>query len=217
MPSLRPRADTTLEPNQYLFVSERATSHSNTSQRDQWTSRIGTGQATITPSTIGPAAPSAPSLTLYPAPGSLDFAGMSYDELRSLPTEPSALLDRLRVLGVATGETPGAQAIALGRLLALRVTPPEVASAAIRALGQLGGVAIGAVPDATGRVGVGIRGDNGDGTSWLVVVDPGTGQAIAAHDSIAPATPVVAASGRVWLDQEVTDSLPPDQPGTAHR
>ena len=135
---------------------------------------------------------------------------MSYEQLRSLPTEPDALLDRLGALGVASSTRPGAQAVALGRVLALQVTPPDVGAAAIRALARLGGTAIGAVPDAAGRVGVGIRGDNADGTAWLVVIDPGSGLAMAAHDTVDPTTPTATAPGRVWLTQNVTTSLSTD-------
>jgi hypothetical protein len=210
------RTDTTLDATQYLYVSERTVAHDSVSQRDQWTSRRGTGQSAITHVTIGPPTTDRPSLALYPAPGSLDFAGMSYDELRSLPTEPSALLDRLLVLGVARGEDPATQAFALAGVLALDVTPPSVASAAIRGLGQLGGTTIGPVPDAAGRTGVGIRGDNGDGTAWLVVVDPASGRALAAHDAIDPARSATTADGRVWLDQEVTADLSPDGSPPTH-
>jgi hypothetical protein len=204
------RSDAHLQDGQYLYLSERAVAHGSTSQRDQWTASNGTGQAVVAPLLIGPQSSDPPSITLYPAPGSLDFAGMSYEQLRSLPTEPEALLDRLGALGVASSARPGAQAVALGRVLALQVTPPEVGSAAIRALARLGGTAIGAVPDAAGRVGVGIRGDNGDGTAWLVVIDPGSGLALAAHDTVDPTTPTATAPGRVWLAQTVTASLSTD-------
>ena len=140
------RSDTALDDSQYLFVSERTTAHGNTSQRNQWTASNGTGQAATAALSIRPAS-DPPTMTEYPTPGSLDFAGLSYAELRALPTEPSALLDELDRHGVVNSGRPGAQALALARLLALEVTPPAVGEAAIEALGQLGGTAIGAVPD----------------------------------------------------------------------
>ena len=202
------RSDTRLDDGEYLFLSERTTAHGNATQRDQWTASNGTGQAMIAPLSIRPPSSDPTDITLYATPGSLDFAGMSYDELRVLPTEPDVLLDQLDRHAVAGHARPGAQAIALARLLALQVTPPAVGEAAIRALGQLGGTAIGAVPDAAGRVGLGVRGDNGDGTTWLVVVDPVSGLAMAAHDTVDPTTPAATAPGRVWLTQNVTTSLP---------
>jgi hypothetical protein len=202
------RSGTALSDGQYLYLSEHTIAHGASIQHDQWTATNGTGQAMTAPLSLGAPSSDLLGITVYDKPGSLDFAGMTYDELQSLPAEPSALLDRLDELDVASGGRPGAQAIALGRLLALQVTPPEVGAAAIRALGRLGGTTIGAVPDAAGRVGVGVRGTNGDGTTWLVVVDPSSGVAMAAHETVDPATPAAAAPGRVWISQDVTTSLP---------
>jgi hypothetical protein len=202
------RSDAGLRDEEYLHLSERTTAHGTSIKHDQWTAPNGTGQAMTTPLSLGPSSSDLLGVTRYGKPGSLDFAGMTYDELRTLPAEPGALLDRLDELDVATSRRPGAQAIALGRVLALQVTPPEVGAAAIRAFGRLGGTTIGAVPDAAGRVGAGVRGANGDGTTWLVVLDPSSGVAMAAHEKVDPTTPAAAAPGRVWISQNVTTSLP---------
>jgi hypothetical protein len=201
------RPDATLTSGQYLHVAARTTTGADEVTRQQWTSSDGSGQTVVAALDLR-AAGEAPTITPYPAPGSLDFAGLSYEELRSLPAEPSSLVERLRELGVITSTTPSGEASALAEVLALDVTPPDVAAAALRALEQLGGERIGAVPDAIGRVGEGLRGANGDGTSWLVVVDPRTGAAMAMHPKVDPTTPASRVDGRVWTEQGITDHLP---------
>ena len=102
--------------------------------REQWTAPDGTGQATETPMTIETAGSSVPSMTVYDAPGSLEFADMSYDSLRSLPTDPQALIDRLVQLGVTPANRPADQAEAVAAVLALDVSPPAVTAAGVQAL-----------------------------------------------------------------------------------
>jgi hypothetical protein len=202
------RADQPLGSENFLRLVDTTTDHGSSTTREQWTASNGTGQARVASLTLTPEGRNPAAMTVYPTPGSLDFAGMSYDELRALPTEPQPLLDRLNQLGLASGSQPGAQAEAVAAVAALDVAPPAVVGAAVRALGQLGGRAIGPVPEASGRVGVGIRGDNGDGTSWLVVIDARSGAALAVHDRMDPGAPVGTTPGRVWVDQSITTSLP---------
>jgi hypothetical protein len=204
------QADQPLDPNDFLYLVDATTDHGSSTTREQWTASNGTGQARVASLPLTPEGHDPPAMTVYPTPGSLDFAGMTYQELRHLPTEPEPLLDRLRQLGVASSPRPGAQAEALAGVAALRVTPPAVVAAAIRALEQLGGRDVGPVPDSHGRVGVGIRGDNGDGTTWLVVIDAGSGAALAVHDRMDPEAPVGSTSGRTWMEQSITTSLPTD-------
>lgn len=207
------QADQPLGASHYLRLVEATTDRGSSMTREQWTASNGTGQArtaALPLTTEGhdvPAMTTFLPMTLYSTPGSLDFAGMTYQQLRDLPTEAEPLLDRLRQLGVASSSRPGAQAQAVAGVAALDVTPPAVVAAAIRALEQLGGRDIGPVPDPNGRVGVGIRGDNGDGTTWLVVIDSGSGAALAVHDRMDPDEPVGSVSGHVWMDQSITTSL----------
>lgn len=201
------RPDAMLADGQYLHVAARATTAEGDSMRQQWTSADGTGQTIVAPLDLRVAG-DPPSATRYPTPGSLAFAGMTYEQLRTLPVEPTSLVERLRQLGVIASATPDGRASALAEVLALDVTPPDVAAAALRALEQMGGERIGAVPDAAGRVGEGLRGDNGDGTSWLVVIDPRTGIAMALHPQMDPAHPTSRVDGKVWTEQGITDQLP---------
>jgi hypothetical protein len=202
------QADQPLGTSDFLYLVDATTDRGSSTTREQWTAPDGTGQARVASLPLTPKGRDPTALSLYPTPGSLDFAGMTYQELRDLPTEPEPLLDRLRQLGVASSSRPGAQAEAVAGVAALDVTPPAVVAAAIRALEQLGGRDIGPVPDPHGRVGVGIRGDNGDGTTWLVVIDAGSGAALAVHDRMDPGAPVGSTPGRVWTKQSITTSLP---------
>ena len=75
------------------------------------------------------------------------------------------------------------------------------------ALAEIGGTGSGTVTDATGRSGSSISGDNGDGTTWLVVLDT-TGRSIAFYPRVpAGADPKDASPRRIWSDQQVTSSL----------
>jgi hypothetical protein len=203
----RSQVDVTLDDGQYLYLAERTSANDSATLRQQWADRDGTGQATEAAMTIGPAGSSVPSMTVYDAPGSLEFAGMSYEQLRTLPTDPDALLGRLAELGVARPGVPADQAEAVAAILALHVTPPDVAAAGIQALQIIGGSSIGPVTDRDGRSGVGLRGANGDGTAWLVIIDASSARALAFHPH-APSATSHDSAGRVWTDQGITDSLP---------
>lgn len=200
--------EVSLEAGQYLYQREQSADESGAqSDRQQWTSRDGTGQAVVAAMSIEGPGTSTPSLSLYPTPGTLTFAGLSYDQLRTLPTDSTALRQRLRELGVVHGNDPHDEADALAKILAVVVTPPDVARAAVEALAEIGGTGSGTVTDATGRSGSSISGDNGDGTTWLVVLDT-TGRSIAFYPRVpAGADPKDASPRRIWSDQQVTSSL----------
>jgi hypothetical protein len=200
--------DVSLDAGQYLYQREQSADEAGAqSERQQWTARDGTGQAVVSAMALEGPGSSTPSLSLYPTPGALTFAGLGYDQLRSLPTDSTGLRQRLRVLGVVRGTDAHDEAEALASILALTVTPPEVARAAIEALADIGGEAAGPVTDATGRSGSSISGDNGDGTTWLAVFD-GTGRAIAFSPRVpAGADPSEASPRRLWSDQQITSSL----------
>ena len=54
-----------------------------------------------------------------------------------------------------------------------------------------------------------MRGDTGDGTAWLVIVDPDTGRARVFHAGVTAAgIPPAGGAGRVWTEQTITDDLP---------
>lgn len=197
----------TLDAGDYLYRAERSSDGNQPATLEsQWTAVDGTGQRVVTALQIGRPGEHPPSLTLYTEPGSLQFARLSYDELWSLPTNPTALIARLRQLGATDGPLAVDDARALADVLALAVTPPEVASAAVQALAQLGGTAIGPAQDGAGRTGIGVRGINDDGTTWLVVLDPVSGRALGfqPHWSGEPGV----GPSRSWIDQQITDSLP---------
>jgi hypothetical protein len=203
--------DVSLDEGQYLYRVERTSDQEAVaSVREQWTARDGTGQATTNALQIGPAGSAPPSLTVYPVPGSLRFADLAYQELRQLPTDADALLARLNELGVTRSPRSADQAEAVAAVMALDVTPPSVAAAAVHALEQLGGRVTGSVGDGAGRNGIALQGENDDGTAWVVVLDHHTGRVIAFFGRV-PAGDAVDDSvpHRVWLDQRITDSLEP--------
>jgi hypothetical protein len=203
----RAQPDVALDETEFLYVAEQTSVDDTTTLREQWTARDGTGQATESAMVIGSPGSSVPSMTVYGTPGSLEFAHLSYDELRTLPTDPHALLERLAALGVTRTSDAVDQAEAIAAVLALDVTPAEVLAAGVQALDIIGGTTVGPVTDGNGRVGVGVRGDNGDGTSWLVILDASSARTLAFHPDITSVTSN-GGTGRAWTDQRITDSLP---------
>lgn len=199
--------DRPLAEGQHLYRSERSTDDGGQPTLEaQWTAADGTGRRQVGPLAPGSGATTPPTVTEHPEPDGLRFAGLTYGELRDLPTEPTALVQALRRSGATDGSSTVADAHALADVLSLAVTPPGVAAAAVDALGALGGVAVGPVTDDAGRTGVGVRGVAADGSTWLVVLDPGTGRARAFEPHGADdAAPVPA---RLWLDQQITDGAP---------
>jgi hypothetical protein len=202
--------DTTLDEGLYLHRSERAGGDDNGPVvRERWTASNGTGQEVVSAATIGPPGSTVPSLTVFTEPGSLQFAGLTYDELRALPTAPDALLSTLRRLGAVQGDGAAADAAALADVLALDVTPPDVAAAAVRALERLGGAVVGPMTDAQGRTGSALEGSNDDGTRWIALLDTDTGRALGFYPAVPAGTDAAGAEPyRIWLDQDVTTSLP---------
>jgi hypothetical protein len=203
--------DQTLDDGQYLYRRDRSRDPSAGAMvRDLWTARDGTGQVSTAAMQIDATGEETPSLTVLPTPGSLEFAGLSYDELRNLPTDPEALLTRLHELGVVPDAAPpGDQAAAVAEVLSLHVTPPAVAAAGVHALQRLGATTVGPIRVDAGRVGTGVRGHNDDGTAWIVVLDDRTGRAVAFAPNVEAGRPLTGGdSYRVWVDQRITDALP---------
>lgn len=193
------RADQELEPGQVLASTlRRADVGEAMTLETQWIATDGTGQQVVTAFALNP---SAPSVTVFHEPGSLQFAGLHYDELRALPANPVALLDRLRQARGGSSR-PSDDALAIAELLALTVTPPDVAAGAMQALAELGGTPIGPTQDPSGRTGVGVEGFDADGTRWLIVLDPATGRAMGFETSGPDGSPGVS---RAWIDQRVTN------------
>jgi len=203
--------DVSLDVGQYLYRVERTSNREAVAAvREEWTARDGTGQATTNALQIGPAGSASPSLMVYPTPGSLHFADLSYEQLRQLPTDADALLARLNELGVARSPRSADQAEAVAAVMGLDVTPPGVVTAAINALEKLGGRVTGSVGDGAGRTGIALQGENEDGTAWVVALDPDTGRALAFFGRVPDGEAVDdSVPHRVWLDQRITDSLQP--------
>jgi hypothetical protein len=153
--------------------------------------------------TTAAAAAAIPEPSAEPPPGALpsDPAAMSYTEVRALPSDARALLERLTDQGVVGDEPTTDTIVALGELLSLEVTPPAVRGAAIEALHLLGGEVRRLATDARGRRGVAVSGHLPDGKSWTVIVDPATGRALAV--STAPPwsgpRPSPTPSWRLWF------------------
>lgn len=206
----RTQPDIGLDAAQYLHrIEQSADGSSPDAVEEQWTARDGTGRTSTSAMSIGPAGTVEPSTTLFTTPGSLQFAHLSYDQLRRLPTDPNALLARLNELGVAKGPRAVDQAEAVTEVLALAVTPPEVVAAGVQALAQLGGTAIGPVQTSGGASGLGVQSTNDDGTTWVVVLDPNTGRALAFHPNVERGSSLTNAMPyRVWVEQQITDALP---------
>ena len=198
--------DQVLASGQYLYRTERASDGgAPPTMTSQWTATDGTGQRVVAALQIGAPGQTSPSLSVYPEPGCLQFARLSYDQLRNLPSNPEALVQQLRDLGASDGTRPTDDARALADVLALAVTPPDVAAAAVQALEQIGGAVVGTVSDGAGRFGTGVRGIDPDGHAWLVVLDPATGRAIAFEPNWTSSSTSLS---RVWIDQGVTEGLP---------
>jgi hypothetical protein len=203
--------DTALDHGQYLHRSEQLGDQtSGPVVRERWTAPDGTGQEAVSAMSVAPPGSSVPSLTVFTVPGSLQFAGLTYDELRSLPTEPDELLRALRRLGAVRADDEAASAAALTDVLALDVTPPDVAATALHALSLVGGSVTGSMTDGTGRTGVAIEGTNADGSRWIALIDPATGRSIGFYPAAPPGPgPASATPYHYWIDQDIVDSLPP--------
>jgi hypothetical protein len=166
---------------------------------EQWIASDGTGRSrrtTSSPLTLVADAPLPPT-----APEAMDFAGLSYQELRTLPTDPSSLLDRLMELGVVEDRRSPDMVGVLAELLTFDVTPAEVRGTIVRSLALLGGEVRGVVADARGRRGVAVSGHSRDGTGWTVIIDPANGLALAANTaaSIPGPRPPDRPSWRLWF------------------
>lgn len=107
----------------------------------------------------------------------VDFAGISYDALRALPTSPQNLL--LALAERPEAADPAGATEALATILSLPVTPPAVRAAALDTLAELGAVPIGTVVDPEGRQGDGYAVATDTGGEVVVVLDPDTAMTMA--------------------------------------
>ncbi|MYQ86980.1 MULTISPECIES: CU044_5270 family protein [unclassified Streptomyces] len=110
-----------------------------------------------------------------PRPGRLNASGPSVSSpthayVASLPTDPDALLKRIRDETRGQGRDPDQRAFtAIGDLLAETWAPPRVGAALYRAAAKIPGVTVvRAATDATGREGVAVaRTAHGQQTQWI--------------------------------------------------
>jgi hypothetical protein len=208
------RPDRPLSEGEYHYrVEESALAGDQPVLRiERWITTDGSGrEARTTPATAGaPGAGTDPTVTARTAADALDFAGLSYAELRALPTDPAALIQRLEERGLISRSDESAAAATLAELLSFQITKPAVRAAAIDALGLLGGRSVGTSDDGSGRRGVAVMGDNPDGMHWVMVIDPSTILARAFHPrtSWIPASTTAMPLHRRWQDQAVVAALP---------
>lgn len=147
-----------------------------------WERRDGTGREIRTPSFAArgpgdPIGPGAPSDRVISQPQAFHEV-RDYEEIRSLPTDPAALVALVQTEFVGSDD-PLRAAEFLARLLSLDVTPPAVRAAAFQALGDLGAVSIGAVATPSGVTGAAYQGAGTDGRPWVIVIDPDSTQVLA--------------------------------------
>ena len=113
---------------------------------------------------------------INPQLGGASSVDLAYAQIAALPTDPARLLAQVRAglpAGYRDDENQGAFSVVLGYLKA--GPPPAVAGALYRAAALIPGVRITPdARDATGRHGVGLYYDAGDGLRDQYVVDPAT-------------------------------------------
>jgi hypothetical protein len=209
------RPDRPLDESEYHYrVEESAPPGENQPvlRIERWITTDGSGREART-TRIDAGAPGVgpdPTVTARTGADPLDFAGLSYAELRALPTDPTALLQRLEDHGLISRSDESGTAATLAELLSFEITEPAVRAAAIDALELIGGRSVGTSDDGSGRRGVAVMGDNPDGTHWVMVMDPGTTLARAFHPRTTwiPSSTATLPLHRRWQDQAVVATLP---------
>ncbi|MEJ5255943.1 MAG: hypothetical protein WHS89_11375 [Acidimicrobiales bacterium] len=134
---------------------------------------IDSPQAPLPPVPVDPVGP------LLPNRGA--FAGLSYDEVRTMPTTPTAIEEHLERFHRLAPGTENA-ALVVANLAALTVAPPDVRAAAVEILLRWG-QPVGEATDPLGRPGLLLLGGDPDAVpvprGWAVVIDQTTGLPLA--------------------------------------
>jgi len=131
------------------------------------------------------------------------FAGLGWDELYALPTEPGALESRLRAARLDGMRDSDTELFALvGDLLRESPAPPALRQALWQVVARVPGVSlVGAVKDSTGRPGMAIeRAEHG------YVLDPSAGRLL--EEYIGGSKPGGASWRATYLEQGPAASAP---------
>lgn len=220
--------DRDLLPGQYLYraMTEGSTYEPSdplagghaTTRSEWWLNREGTGLNRIdevtweatSPGQAQATASTEPRDVVASVPQPFMNPGLSYEQLRALPSEPDALLAAVREANGGDLGDSALDAQTLAWWLAIDTVPPEVRGAAFSVLSSLGAEPIGRITTPGGAEGVGYQGTGADGRPWLVVVDPTSTRLLAFA--------LRAGTGdRTWIDakrfyeygeQRIVDSLP---------
>jgi hypothetical protein len=222
------RADRDLTPGQYL--SRAMTEGTTYEQADPlaggryversewWLRRDGTGlnrtvESTWVASTPGVAQGAVitePREVVVTSPQPFFNPGLFYDQLRALPTDPTAMLAAVREAnGGDLGDT-ALDAQVLAWWLAIETVPPLARAAAFEAVGLLGAQPIGGVATPGGRDGVGYQGNGADGRPWILVVDPASTSVIAFARGAGTGDRAFPEATKFYEygDQRIVDALP---------
>ncbi len=176
----RQQPDRPLGPGQYLHQTWEAltagdvgTITSAPVTIDRWTAIDGTGREISKPAQGSEQLSHLDFDVLYEQKGLPFFADYTYQQLRGLPTDSSALLG---VVAEKTGvpmDNADLLANPLAELLMVDVTPAGVRAAAFEALDDLGARPLGIRTDGAGRAGLAFEVDGGSGVT-SIIVDPAT-------------------------------------------
>jgi hypothetical protein len=188
------------------FTDPMAGAQTRVEVTETWTSSAGDGrQRSAAPEivdgtgrtvgTLGPASDTGPVARVG------GFGAFTYDQLRSLPTDPTALRARLGDGSLAKA-SEASRSNLITDLLLLDVTPPGVRAAALTILAEDGATLRPEATDHEGRRGIGIELARSDGFTTVYVVDR-DGVLVGAYD--------VAAGSPVEPDRAVSWTSPRDQ------
>ncbi len=177
--------------------------------RERWAPPSGPGRSLTGPTDARPFDdPTAPPQPFLPAADdplaqASAFSGLSYDQLRQLPTESAALRSVLAATGTRSGDTRlGLVELSLD-LLAEPATPPAARRALVALLADEGMQAADPAADRRGRPGAAFAIPARDGTgTWSVVIDPANGHLLG-WDYTDPGTGLRNRYA-VYLDQSIT-------------
>jgi hypothetical protein len=104
---------------------------------------------------------------------------ISYEELVNLPTDPDALLDRLRraAARIEGRDWPEEVFGTVGRLLRAAPIPSELRAALYRVASRIPGIRpVGEIRDIAGRQGIGVAYDTRHVISYVLIFDPKSGE-----------------------------------------
>ena len=188
-----------------LHTNQRWVTNQNTGRAAQTDEQLLASNAPGAASTAGLADGFDSPFTSRDAQG---FGTYTFDQIRSLPTEPLALRAQLFSLAKVKPTETAALYDRIAELLTVQSTPPAVRVGLARILVADGATVLGQVRDRAGRQGLGIAVPLPDGNRLVFVLDATTYHRFG--DFTVPATgPTTADAASAWhtvLDNVIVDS-----------